>query len=68
MTRSQELDTFVWGEVCRHLKDPAVLTAAYAHASADGGVLEEGVWDAQANHLERRKRDLIQEETRLLDA
>jgi len=66
--RARELDAFVWREVCRHLEDPATLTRAYALLSTDGNELEDDVATARAHTLDRRRHDLGQEETRLLDA
>ena len=65
--RAEALDQFVWAEVRRHLVDPTTLTRGYMQAGVDGERLDEDALSVRLRHVERRKRELDKEETRLLD-
>ena len=65
--RAEALDQFVWAEVRRHLEDPITLRRSYMQAEVDGERLDEDALSVRLRHVERRKRELDKEETRLLD-
>ena len=64
--RSDELDRFVWSEVCRHLKNPELLLDALQRAGSGEG--SEKLALQQANLVNKRIQLLSKERERLLDA
>ena len=66
--RSDELDALVWGEVRRHLENPALIREGYARLQVRAeSPADDGLADDVAA-LEKQLAELDREEYRLLDA